>query len=334
MKRINLYLIAWILAILVAIWIFRPDYSSDVSLFGFTDNLETEINFPYPVLVEDILVNSGEKVESGTILLRLRRTPSSDMPDPESFELAQTTQELTAWKQKKEKEMESLRLEWTQEQNKAEWEIGQIERKIASYSAIRQGLTAFDSIDATQSLRLEWNDMIRKKELADQGYEQQLRALEEEIRLGMAPFRTKMEELQAIRKFTREWNEQVVEIRAPYLGLIGDLNCRENEHLPAFRTLLTFYEPHPTIVRGYIHENQILEVALADLFTISSLQNPEITYTGKVIGLGSRIVEIPARMRKYPQVKSYGREITLEIPTDNVFLQTEKVSLRKIQTND
>jgi hypothetical protein len=46
-----------------------------------------------------------------------------------------------------------------------------------------------------------------------------------------------------------------------------------------------------------------------------------------VIGMGHRIVEIPERLRKIPEIKTYGREVLIQIPSDNKFLQKEKVVL-------
>ena len=46
------------------------------------------------------------------------------------------------------------------------------------------------------------------------------------------------------------------------------------------------------------------------------------------MGMGSRIIEIPDRLRKNPTFKTYGREIQVEIPSDNQFLQKEKVILK------
>ena len=54
-------------------------------------------------------------------------------------------------------------------------------------------------------------------------------------------------------------------------------------------------------------------------------------YTGKVVGLGSRIVEIPARMRKVPEFKTYGREVIIRLPAKSNFLQNEKLVLTGIK---
>jgi hypothetical protein len=94
---------------------------------------------------------------------------------------------------------------------------------------------------------------------------------------------------------------------------------------------MTIYEPHSALVKGYVHEESILEIGQNAGFEVSSLLKPELQYKGTLIGMGSRIVEIPTRLRKFPQIKTYGREITIQIPADNIFLQKEKVSVKLVQ---
>lgn len=93
---------------------------------------------------------------------------------------------------------------------------------------------------------------------------------------------------------------------------------------------MTFYEPHSGIIKGFVHEDLTLEVEIGQSFSILSLKDERINYPGKVIGLGSRIVEIPSRLRKIETVKAYGREVLIEISKENSFLQKEKVSIKFI----
>ena len=110
-------------------------------------------------------------------------------------------------------------------------------------------------------------------------------------------------------------------------GLIGNVHCKEGEKISSFGTLITFYEESPTLVVGYIHEELILKINIDDEIDIYSSSRPEIQNKGVVKTLGSRIVEIPPRLRKIKELKTFGREIIIEIPPDNPFLQKEKVIL-------
>ena len=100
-----------------------------------------------------------------------------------------------------------------------------------------------------------------------------------------------------------------------------------SENVSSFNTLISFYERNPTLGKGFVHENLILQVNVGDTLIVTSSLHPQHTSMGIVGGLGSRIVEIPSRLRKMPEIKTYGREVLIEIPPNNPFLQKEKVIL-------
>jgi hypothetical protein len=54
---------------------------------------------------------------------------------------------------------------------------------------------------------------------------------------------------------------------------------------------------------------------------------------GRVSGLGQCVVEIPERLRKIPELKTYGREVLIEIPHDNSFCK-RKSSTAVAQSTD
>jgi len=131
-----------------------------------------------------------------------------------------------------------------------------------------------------------------------------------------------------------EANSVKVSILAPTDGLIGNIHCMESENISSFRSLISFYEENPTRVKGFVHESMILEVNVGDTLEVVSSLHPENRCLGIVTGLGTRIVEIPERLRKMPQVKNYGREVLIAIPPENSFLQKEKVMLNFIEEDE
>ena len=48
---------------------------------------------------------------------------------------------------------------------------------------------------------------------------------------------------------------------------------------------------------------------------------------GDVVGVGSRIVEYPVRLRKRQDIQIWGREVLIKIPENNAFLLGEKVRI-------
>jgi len=135
-------------------------------------------------------------------------------------------------------------------------------------------------------------------------------------------------------KTIKEENQKIeISLTAPKDGLIGNVYCEEQEHFSSYKTMLSLYEPNPSIIKGFIQEDFITQVVLNDSISIRSSKDNNIKYGGKVIGLGSRIVEIPSRLRKRPDIKTFGREIIVSIPKENEFLQKEKAVLELKKPN-
>ena len=94
--------------------------------------------------------------------------------------------------------------------------------------------------------------------------------------------------------------------------------------------MISFYEQTPKMVVAYVHESLILQIKVGDSLQVMSSLHPDEQCRGRVSGLGHRVVEIPERLRKLPEVKTYGREVLIEIPPENNFLQKEKVLLQRL----
>lgn len=333
MRKINWFYVSLIALLPLLFWLLKPEDESEIAFFGFAENLETEINYNYDVVVEKIQVSPGQQVPKGELLLKISRRKSKEVLDDQTFQIRTLEAEETAWKRKKMNELESLKLKKENEDILYLSRIDKLEKEIRfKKSLIDPELNTKYDTSEYNPLQDQLIQLKTEKTNVELQYVQEILTLQEEIRLGINPYRTRINELQAEKEFDLAQKVQYIDVLAPTEGLIGNIYCKEAEHVPAFKTLLTFYEPHSGIIKGYVHEDLTMSVQIGDIFDVSSLKKEGLIYEGKVIGLGSRIVEIPERLRKFPQFKTYGREIALEISPDNVFLQKEKVSL-KIKNN-
>ena len=167
----------------------------------------------------------------------------------------------------------------------------------------------------------------KTKRLATATFDQEIQNLESVLKIGNNPYFAEIDRLKAEQDFEEDQKVIDFQLTAPMDGLIGTIYCKEAEHIPSYKTLISFYEPNPSLVQGFIQEDLMLQVAVNDSFLVRSTKDPSIAYYGKVTGLGSRIVEIPERLRKIPNLKTYGRELLITIPKNNAFLQNEKTIL-------
>lgn len=335
MKKFNLFYISIISSGIFLFAAFRPDFHSELSFYGFAESRAAEINYNYPVVVDKILVKPGEAVEAGQPLLHLSRRKSKETLEDQSFRIAELKAEEALWQQRLESEMEEQLLNQRTRLAEIDAKIERTKNELAYKQAIIEDLESIDPVEASYSpLKEELGRFEQEKADLSQQYTLKIEALQKELSLGRNPYREQINRYAAEKEFEESQAIQSIIVTAPTDGLVGNISCKEAEHIASYTTLLSFYEPHSGIIKGYVHEDLTLEVELGQQFTISSLKDEQINYPGTVIGLGSRIVEIPSRLRKVEAFKAYGREVLIEISKENSFLQKEKVSIQFIPEDE
>ena len=335
MMKLNLYYIAVVLLGILLLYILRPDVEQEVSFYGFAESNETEINYNHSVVVEKIWVTPGQAVAMGDTLMFLTRRKSREVLEDQNFKIAELKAKESIRKQGIESKIKHEELDRDVELSQISQQITTLRNELKFRRSLTEGLSTLDTSQASfNPIQNKIDRLENERKTILETYNQQIVALQDELQLGNEPGAQEIQRLQAIQEF--EESQQVIPIyvTAPTEGLIGTITCKEEEHIASYNTLLTFYEPHSGVIKGYVHEDLTLQVNVGDKGTIASLKNSTISYQGEVIGLGSRIVEIPSRLRKIPDLKSYGREVLLQIDKNNSFLQKEKVSINLIASSE
>lgn len=331
MKHFNLFYISIFCTGFVLFVALRPDFHQELSFYGFAESRGTEINYNYPVVVDQILVKPGQAVKAGEVLLHLSRRKSKETMEDQSFRIAELKAEEALWKQKQQNQIEELIVDQRNQKAEIDRKINRLQNELTYKKSLAEGLKSIDpSSTSYKPLEEEIQQNKEKADELEQRYNLKIKGLQQEISLGQNPYREQIKRLLAEKEFDASQQVLPIVVTAPTDGLVGNISCKEAEHISSYSTLLTFYEPHSGLIKGFVHEDLTLEVKLGQEFTISSLKDEQMNYPGKVIGLGSRIVEIPARLRKIESIKAYGREVLIEISKNNSFLQKEKVGIKFI----
>ena len=331
-RYFNAFYVALALLFLSAMYILRTAETSTLSFYGFAESKETEINYNYPVVVESILIAPGQAVREGQTLLKLARISSKEKHSDQEFLIAELNAESTVWKQKKKDQITLLSQEKLSKLANYDDQIKTLTSELRYKESLAADLSTIPSSEADYNpIRNELNELRSSRERLSSEYELKLQSLNNELNSSADPYREQIKRLRAEMDFDLSQQKQDITVTAPMDGLIGNIFCKEAEHISSYKTLLTFYEPHSGIIKGYVHEDLTLQVAIGSQFRVSSLKDDSKYYDGKVVGLGSRIVEIPARLRKVADLKTYGREVLIEIEKNNTFLQKEKVDISHVQ---
>ncbi|MEM6966897.1 MAG: hypothetical protein AAF573_19185 [Bacteroidota bacterium] len=331
MKHFNLvYLLFFV--VIAAVWQLNQRYGKHTIMFyGFAETKETEINLDHPVEVNRLYITPGQKVKEGTLLAEVTQSSFGLKLGDIDFSIEKLRTEEEIWKADKRSTINRLQAQKIAKESDINAQIIQLETQMEINKSLLEGLKSIDTSEAptVNPTQVKIDNLKKELALVVRPMELQIDRLEEELNASNNPKRVQIRRLQKEKEYYFAEKEKL-SIYAPKDGLIGNIYVKEKENISSFRTLISFYEQNPTMVKGFVHENLILQVAVGDTLEAVSSQHPEHKCQGIVTGLGSRIVEIPERLRKTPELKTYGREVLIAIPPSNHFLQKEKVMLSLI----
>jgi hypothetical protein len=110
-------------------------------------------------------------------------------------------------------------------------------------------------------------------------------------------------------------------------GTVGAVNFKNGEKAPAFAPLITLLPMNPSYVNAFMNENLPTPLMVGQSVEVSSTSGQ--TVQGTITQVGARIVPIPERLFRNPNLTAWGREVMIKIPPRNGFLLGEKVSIHK-----
>ena len=331
MIRLNLLVILFIFAVGI-ITSLNFSYSYETILFhGFAHNKELHINLENPSLVKNILVQPGQKVTKGDLLIKVERASIALNQSDIQHDLANLQSQYQLWESNLKNSIRILKSQKTEKKNTVQSSIDQLESEMKINERLIKDIESINQAKDTKGTNpreIELKGLKSELNLSMKTFNAEIWKLEKELTSPDNPIMIEIEKLSENLNFVNE-EENNLNITANEDGLVGSILCKIGEHVPAFTPFLTIYEERPNHVQGFVLESLLPKVNLGDTINIQSLSNQESSIEGQVIELGTRIVEIPSRLRKNPEVNTYGREVEIRIPRSNTLLQNEKVILKK-----
>jgi multidrug resistance efflux pump len=284
-----------------------------------------------PIEITNIHVTTGQKVKKGTVLLDVL---SSSLPmkiSNASYEIEELQTKYQLWKSDLDWRISQYKLELNEKTSKIQAQIDQYEAQLSQNRIMVESMESLNTNDdktgnVSNPIMLRIKALKKEKNYAIRIINTEIENLKSERFADNNPLLSQVKGLEKELEFydSKKRNQTIV---APTDGLVGSIHCKEDENIPSFSTLITFYDETPTLVVGYIHEEHLLKINVNDTVMVSSSSRPGIQNIGIIKTQGSRIIEIPARLRKIKDFITYGREVIIEIPPNNPFLQKEKVTL-------
>ncbi|MBR4531855.1 HlyD family efflux transporter periplasmic adaptor subunit [bacterium] len=337
-RGIGLLLVFVFLLVAAVVGIIVYSGQETTNFQGFAESNETIINSETSVSIKKVFVMEGDSVYKGQKLAELE---SQEL----SIRIADIRSQLLQIETKRgmsEKEIKSKIL-----QNKAaeraviselRAQIQTLENQLKINKELSDGLKSV-KIKKSASVKnpieiqiesLELAIVDRKKEFAEIN-----RMYSKMLESGETPENVEAEKLRAELESLEEQNANMA-VYAPFDGIVGSVFIKNGngekvffkggEKIAAYSPILSIVNKEPSFVKGYIPESHFSAIKIGDEVTIANTQTPQ-QITGIVTGLGGRIIPLPTRLLKNPNIPLWGREIVVKIPENNGFILGEKVSI-------
>ena len=331
--KIKFNFLYWLLLPVLALccyYIINGLKNNTSGFYGYTENKETQINVDQSSVVQHIFVSPGQIVKKGQLLIELNKSnidkdiTNMDLALEElKYKSALNVSELMT-------SMEKIETEKKQKISALSNEISEEESRLAYNKALVKEVLTSSPPSTKIVLPAEAKIASLKKELADNelAYDKLLLSYKNLIS-KTSPTKALSATIVNNKNFLLAEKEKL-KIYAPFDGIVGNINCKEFEFVPSHSTLISFYELHPSSVVAYIHESLSLSINVGDSISVQSSLHSDHLSKGVVVGKGHRIVEIPERLRKLPEYKTYGMEVFISLDKENRFLQKEVVLLGKL----
>jgi multidrug resistance efflux pump len=336
MKKINYHLVASFVT-LICLLTFNWQYGNEtIVFFGFAENKEMEIRLDNPVTISKIYVTPGSKVQEGDILMEVSRAGLELTQSDLNHEVAKLQSQLQLWEANIKANISRLSALKDARISEINNQIDQLESEMNINQSLIKDLKSIQPAKdqrGSSPYQIKVQGLKKELKLSVKPLESEIRKLKAELATEENPLRIQINKLLEELGFVQE-EEEKLKIYATSHGIVGSIFCKIGEQISAFTTLMTFYEENPTQIKGYVLENLMLKVKMGDTISVNSTVKENDSLKGAIIGMGSRIVEIPERLRKNPAFKTYGREVIIRIPFDNSFLQSEKVTCKIIKDQD
>jgi HlyD family secretion protein len=327
MKINNLYL-TWVVLFVVACFLIRSFVqTSQTTIFGTADTEGSVLNFAYPVVVNKVYVRSGTPVKKGDTLMLLERPELDRDATLKNKEIQVTNAEKQARVQDSNKEIEKLRSEFVIKTNDLRAQIQLLEADEKNQIALRKVVNGGKS-DSGKSLIAEKITTLRTAiRTEEQRFNLQLQELKQTKAAASTVFESKESTTNEEINFIEEAKGKLVLV-SPIDGFVENVLALENQITPQYNPLIKLNPLKPNKIKGFLTESTNVTYRFGDTVEVYSARRPSVKSKAILIGSTPQLIELPARLRKLQTASTWGRELYINLPTDNDFFIGEKMIIR------
>ncbi len=329
MLKRNLLIIFWLAVIVLLIMFSMVFTDSNKAIVAQVEPMKKAISYRKAVRVVEIYVMPGQKVAPGDLLVKVERPDLILDLERKDNDLERLVIEKDIIESKYEEKQKSLKLNKEQKLQKIQAEIDQLQLIVDNNQKLSTqfgNLTGYS--DTVQNYgntyyEIELNALRKEIDFINSEYNREKEASYSLFTSEVKSLQIREDELkEEMRALEEEENQQVK--RAEINGTIGSISAQTGELLSPYTTILSVYELNPSVIRAVMNEGYHYDAAVGQTVIVEST-NRRYHIEGKIMEVGSRIIEYPNRLKANEGVRMYGRELFINIPKENNFLNGERV---------
>jgi multidrug resistance efflux pump len=325
MKKINILYIFWFLALGLFIWILlNLRNQGATTIFGTADSETYSISVDYAAMISERRVQQGDKVKQGDTLMVLVRTETDKNISDLMGLIRQYEVDRTTKNNMIDREQELFDAQQSSESEALRSQIRIKEKELEIQDNLLGNLGGKKQKEAKNLKELELDGLMEQLAQVDKETQRRHNSFDSERRANDKNYEAKLAYYtNDIDYYRLEKNKAIV--RAPCDGIVENVFVLPHDMTSSYKELLRINSYTPNRVTGFVHESINIPFKLGDTVNLVSAARPEVKTRGVIIGNGSNLVELPLRLRKFVEIRAWGREVYMKMDANNDFFIGEKI---------
>jgi hypothetical protein len=300
---------------------------SGQQLFGIAETEGQTVKVESPVFIQKNYLTVGKQVKKGDTVMVLFRSELNQKTTEKIAELNQLETERTAKNSEINKDAELFVVRQNARIAEFQAQIKVLQSEIGIQNSLKEAI-GNGSNSSNNNVKLQEIKSLEDaiSQIYTQTKEQAKVFDNQKVSNDNISF-SKVKQIQNELTFIGNEKTKLV-LFAPYDGFIEQVFVVENEVAQSYKDLYKINPHQPNKITGFIHESLNVNYRLGDTVVLSSSVRPLVTCKAQLIGASPKLVELPFRLRRNIEIKSWGREIYINLPPNNEFFIGEKITIR------
>ena len=325
--RFNVLYILFPAAILACLWIARDFQGRQGNtFFGIAETEPRVLNFDHDLAVRKVFIKAGDKIKAGDTLAIFHRAELDENEFSQYREMVTNETARAAERAILEKEKEVVQARLNVDIRELAIDIKLLQTEDSIMMVYRGNLYGQSTPVQNRVIKERIEGLQKQMEDLKHEAEEELLVLSAKISATDQIAAEKANKLKGQLTMIATERERLVLI-SPINGYVEDVYFSVNAMIPAHKDLVKINPDTPNKIIGFIHETNEVPLSIGSNVEMTSFNRPGIVSTGLIVGVNPKMTELPLRLRKFIDLRSWGREVYISIPDTNSFFISEKVNI-------